>query len=200
MSYDSYQTEKKKYFDNIAKQIQVSEADIRRYVQAALLKRKLQAVIGADVPTTAEQVHARHILVATMADAQKVEDRLSKGEDFAALALELSTDTGTKDLGGDLGWFSRGQMVKEFEDAAFSLPVNQISQPISTTYGVHIIQVLGHDQNHPLDASALQQAQTDAFNNWLNQQQADTTKVQRFFKAEDVPADVRKMIQQLQAQ
>jgi peptidyl-prolyl cis-trans isomerase D len=200
MSYDSYQTEKKKYFDNLGKQIQVSEADVRKYVEAALLKGKLQKAIGAEAPTTAEQVWARHILVTTMDDALKAEDRLSKGEDFVALAKELSIDTGSKDQGGDLGWFSRGQMIKEFEDAAFSLPVNQISQPISTTYGVHIIQVLGHEQNHTLDATALQQAQTTAFNDWVNKQLADTTKIQRFFNANDVPADVRKIIQQLQIQ
>lgn len=200
ISYDSYLTQKKTYFDNLGKQIQVSESDVRRFVEAALLKGKLQKAIGATVPTTAEQVWARHILVSTLDDAKKVEDRLSKGEDFAVVAKDVSTDTGSKNQGGDLGWFTRGQMVKEFEDAAFSLPVNQISQPISTTYGYHIIQVLGHQQNRPLDPSALQQAQTTAFNDWINKQLSDTTQVQRFFNAQDVPADVRKIIQQLQSQ
>lgn len=200
LSHDNYLTQKKTYFDNLSKKIQVSEADVRRYVQAALLKGKLQKAIGATVPTTAEQVHARHILVATLDDADKVEGLLNKGGDFAALAAEFSTDTGSKNQGGDLGWFTRGQMIQPFEDAAFALTIGQVSQPISTTYGYHIIQVLGHEQSRPLDPSALQQAQTTAFNDWLNQQLADTTQVQRFFNVADVPPDVRQALQQLQAQ
>jgi len=118
---------------------------------------------------------------------------LKNGEDFAKVAADMSTDTSTKDQGGDLGWFARGAMVKEFEDAAFSLPVNQISQPISTTYGLHIIQVLGHEQNRPLDPSALQQAQTQAFNDWL-QNQTLTAPIEKKFQDAYVPPDVKKLI------
>lgn len=202
MSFEGYQTEKKKYFDDLSKQVQVSESDVRRFIEGALLRNKLQKAIGETAPTTAEQVHARHILVDTMDQANQVEDRLKKGEDFAKLAVELSKDPGSKEQGGDLGWFGRGQMIQAFEDAAFGLPVNQVSQPISTTYGVHVIQVLAHEQNHPLDATALQQAQTTAFTDWLQKQMLDpsVSKIERYFKDEYIPADVRKLIDQLKSQ
>ncbi|MBI5034395.1 MAG: peptidylprolyl isomerase [Chloroflexi bacterium] len=202
MSFDSYQTEKKKYFDNLSKQTQVSESDLRRYIESALLRQKVQKAIGETASTTAEQVHARHILVDTLDQANQVQERLKKGEDFAALAVELSKDTGSKTEGGDLGWFTRGQMIPAFEDAAFSTSVNQVSAPITTTYGVHIIQVLGYEQNRALDASALQQAQTKAFNDWLQKQLVDPTvsKIEDYFKDEYIPADVRKIIAQVKPQ
>lgn len=78
----------------------------------------------------------------------------------------MSTDTGTKDKGGDLGWFAKGAMVPEFEAAAFSLKVGEISQPVKSQFGYHIIQVLAHTQV-PLDASGYAQAQQTAFNDWL---------------------------------
>lgn len=89
-----------------------------------------------------EQVKASHILVADEKTANEVKDKLAKGEDFAKLAKEYSTDTGTKDNGGDLGFFKKGDMVPEFETAAFSLGVNEISEPIKTDYGYHIIKVV----------------------------------------------------------
>ena len=86
-------------------------------------------------------------------------------------------------------------MIKEFEDAAFALSVNQISQPITTSFGVHIIQALGHEQNRPLTESALQQKQTQVFTDWLQKTLLDSnTKIERFYKDEYVPADIRKML------
>ena len=74
-----------------------------------------------------QEVHARHILVATEDEAKEIAERLKKGEDFATLAKEKSKDPDAE--GGDLGFFARGQMLKPFEDAAFALEVGQISEP-----------------------------------------------------------------------
>lgn len=88
-----------------------------------------------------KQVKASHILVETEDKAKEIKEKLAKGEDFAKLAKEKSTDPGSKENGGDLGFFGSGQMVKEFEDAAFALKVGEISAPVKTQYGYHIIKV-----------------------------------------------------------
>ncbi|HYK53562.1 MAG TPA: peptidylprolyl isomerase [Candidatus Eremiobacteraceae bacterium] len=87
------------------------------------------------------QVRARHILVSTQATAEMIEGKLKAGGDFAKLAAQYSTDPGTKDKGGELGFFTRTAMVKEFSDAAFSMKVGQVSAPVHSPYGWHIIQV-----------------------------------------------------------
>jgi peptidyl-prolyl cis-trans isomerase C len=86
-----------------------------------------------------QEVHARHILVGTEEEAKEIAERLKKGEDFATLANEKSKDTNAE--GGDLGFFTRGQMLKPFEDAAFALDVGEISAPVQTQFGWHIIKV-----------------------------------------------------------
>jgi parvulin-like peptidyl-prolyl isomerase/tetratricopeptide (TPR) repeat protein len=88
-----------------------------------------------------ERIHASHILVSDEATAQDLYEQLLAGADFAALASEYSVDTGTKDNGGDLDWFGRGQMVPEFEEAAFALEVGEFSEPVQTSYGYHIIKL-----------------------------------------------------------
>lgn len=90
----------------------------------------------------AKQVKASHILVASEEIAKEVKGKLANGADFAQLAQEYSTDTGTKDKGGDLGFFGSGAMVKEFEDVAFALAPGEISEPVKTEYGYHIIKVV----------------------------------------------------------
>ena len=88
-----------------------------------------------------EQVKASHILVDSEDKAKEVKEKLLAGEDFAELAKDYSIDTGNNQQGGELGFFSRGQMVQEFEDAAFSLEIGKISDPIKTKHGYHIIKV-----------------------------------------------------------
>lgn len=196
LSPEAYQTQLGKVRDQLAKQ-NISFDQFSKIIESQLYRTKLNAVLAKDVPTTEEEVHARHILVKTFDEAKKVEERLKGGEDFIKVALDVSTDSSVKTNLGDLGWFGRGELVQPFEDAAFSLPVMQISDPVTSTFGVHIIQVLAKDPNHPLSASALQQKQADALNQWLQKNRtAPENKISRFFSTDFVPADVKNLLAQ----
>jgi parvulin-like peptidyl-prolyl isomerase len=87
------------------------------------------------------EVHCAHILVRTEQEAKTVLERLNRGEKFANISKEVSQCPSGK-RGGDLGTFSRGKMVKEFETAAFALPKGQVSPVVKTTFGYHIIKRL----------------------------------------------------------
>jgi peptidyl-prolyl cis-trans isomerase C len=113
------------------------DANITDAVTEADAKKVFDEKIAGLKPE--QEVHARHILVATEDEAKQIAERLKKGEDFAALAKEKSKDSSVE--GGDLGFFSRGQMLKPFEDAAFALDVGEISPPVQTQFGWHIIKV-----------------------------------------------------------
>jgi peptidyl-prolyl cis-trans isomerase C len=106
----------------------VSDADAKQIYDEKISKMKPE-----------QEVHARHILVETKEEAEEVIKRLKNGEDFAKVADEKSKDTNAK--GGDLGFFTRGQMLKPFEDAAFALEPGQISEPVQTQFGWHVIKV-----------------------------------------------------------
>lgn len=115
--------------------------------------------------STAEERHARHILVAFGADKDQARERaealaqqLAKGGDFAALASAQSDDPGSKGKGGDLGWIKRGQMVEKFEEALFALEEGAISAPVETEFGWHLIKLdeLRAAQTRPFDDPAVQ--------------------------------------------
>ena len=164
-TFEGYQTQIKDYLDLI-KETGYTEADIRALIKAEVLRNRVFKAITANVPTEQEQVWARHILVATDAEAQTVLKRLKEGEDFSALAAELSLDTSNKDSGGDLGWFTSGDMVMEFEIVAFGLEPGEISQPVKTQFGYHILQVIAHP-TRPLTQAQLNSAKQAAFDEWL---------------------------------
>ncbi len=130
----------------------------------AVLQRELSEA-AKTVPegeTGIEEVQARHILLLTspeqatstvQAAAQAALDRVKGGEDFAAVATELSEDPGSATNGGDLGWFARGVMVPEFEEAAFALEPGKITENlVQTSYGFHIIKSEGKRQARDVEA------------------------------------------------
>ena len=89
------------------------------------------------------KIKCSHILVEKHSEAISLLERIQKGEKFGKLAKEFSLDTGSAKRDGNLGYFGRGKMVKEFEKSAFSLQTGQISEPVKTEYGYHIIKRLG---------------------------------------------------------
>lgn len=118
-----------KLFDKYTKDVKVTEEELKKYYD--------------DNKAQFEVVKASHILVADEKTAEDIYNRLMKGEDFATLAKEYSIDTATKDQGGNLGEFPHGVMVPEFDQVAFSLKKGEISKPVKTDYGYHIIKSEG---------------------------------------------------------
>lgn len=161
---------------NDLKSVNVSEADLRDYFRAKLYHDRLLAAFRADTPRVQEEVHVRHILVQDEATANKVLQDFKSGQSWEDLAAAFSTDASNKDNGGDLGWIAHGQTVAAFEQVAFSTPVGQVSDPVQTSFGWHIIQVLGKENRTVDDSTFTQLVQSD-FDKWV-QSQRDAADVQ----------------------
>ncbi|WP_434564950.1 peptidylprolyl isomerase [Thermoanaerobacterium thermosaccharolyticum] len=118
-----------KLVDSWTKNVKVTDSEALKYYN--------------DNKSQFEVVKASHILVSDEKTANEIYDKLMKGANFAELAKQYSIDTSTKDNGGELGEFTRGTMVTEFENAAFALKPGEISKPVKTQYGYHIIKSEG---------------------------------------------------------
>ncbi|MGG1573149.1 peptidylprolyl isomerase [Fictibacillus sp. NRS-1165] len=133
-----------------------NEKDLRKLVKTQLLNKKA-ATDGVKVTDAEmkkvfnekykEEVKASHILVDDKKTADEVKAKLDKGEDFAKLAEKYSKDPGSKSKGGDLGFFGKGQMVPEFDKVAFKLKPGQVSDPVKSQFGYHIIKVVDKKTN-----------------------------------------------------
>lgn len=165
--YENYSTETLNAISDI---YGISTSDLteglRYSIAAQLYRDKLTESLFSDFSCVENQVWARHILVEDLDTAQEVKEKLNSGEDFCSLASEYSTDSSNKDTCGDLDWFGTGKMVQEFEDAAFALEIGEISEPIETQFGFHIIQSLGNEER-TLDEAVCDQNREQAFNEWL---------------------------------
>lgn len=159
---------------DILKTIQISDSQFREIIRMQLLRQKVRDAIEADLSHEQDQVWVRQILVADEAAAKQVKARLDKGEDFAKVAKEVSTDTYTKDRGGDYGWQSRESLDPAYADVAFSMQIGQISNPVKTASGWYIIQLVGHEKK-VLTNTEYDQLKTQKFQDWLTTERSKGT-------------------------
>jgi foldase protein PrsA len=176
----------------------LSEQDVQDLIRRQII---LDKAVGGTVHVPAKQIaayfalnhaqldqpaqaRARHILVADLATAQKVEAELKAGKDFAAVAKD-SLDPGSKDAGGELGWFPRGRMVPTFDSYVFSGPIGKISPPIKSPLGYHIIQI---EERKPAVKATL--ASSSAKIAQMLRQQQESPLIQQFLQQLQMTAKI----------
>ncbi|WP_306007577.1 peptidylprolyl isomerase PrsA [Bacillus sp. MMSF_3353] len=131
-------------FDTLLKQQGMKEETFKNTIRASLAQEKAieKTITDKELKDNYKpEIKASHILVKDEATAKKVKEELGQGKSFEELAKQYSEDTGSKEKGGDLGFFGPGKMVKEFEDAASKLKKDEVSEPVKTQFGYHIIKV-----------------------------------------------------------
>lgn len=155
LTAEEFQDRYNTFIEGLKSSNSLSEAEFRQWIAVSLLRDKLLKAAPLEFDTTQEQAHVKQILAPIAPQAPPIEKaeadalgkilearaRIEAGESFAEVAKEVSEDPGSAPNGGDLGWFGRGQMVPEFEEAAFALDVGELSQPVKTDFGYHLILV-----------------------------------------------------------
>jgi parvulin-like peptidyl-prolyl isomerase len=158
----------------------MTEAEYRAGLRSTLITEKMRDIVTVNACKNIEEAHARHILVADEATASQIKSQLDGGADFATLAAKYSQDVTTRQIGGDLGWFARGQLLQPaVEEAAFSLPLNAISAPVKSELGYHIIQTLERSQNRPIDPETCSRLTQSAFERWM-QDLVNKAKIEKY--------------------
>ncbi|MFH1389240.1 MAG: peptidylprolyl isomerase [Candidatus Margulisiibacteriota bacterium] len=153
----------------------------RDFIRDDILVQKRQMKLREGVSVTPDdlrEIRASHILVKEEPNAKLILEKVKKGDDFAKLAKQYSTDSGSAVKGGDLGYFSTGMMVKPFEEAAFSLKNGEVSGIVKTQFGYHIIKVVDSrlrkidSAKGNIDEVLLKQKQQAVFNQWHSELQS----------------------------
>jgi parvulin-like peptidyl-prolyl isomerase len=189
---EDYDKSQKSYFENAQKLTGLSVSDLqtlfREEVRRGELEKKVQEAVGGKLEPVQEQNKARHILVSTEEEAKDIIAAINAGESFAELAKALSKDTGSGANGGELGWAYKGKYVKEFEDFVWSAKPNELSAPIKSEFGYHIIQLEARE-TRPVTEADQTQAQRSRYQAWLKKTKEDKKVTISNFWPERTPAD-----------
>jgi foldase protein PrsA len=152
----------------LSQRIEITDQEVQEHFQ-----------VNQEAYAVEEQIKVSHILVDSEETAQEITTLLAEGRNFADLAEEYSTDTGSKNQGGNLGMVTRGEMVEEFEQAAFAMQPGQISDPVKSEYGYHIIKVEEKTEARPgtleenydkIKDTLFQQKMESEYPAWLDEQ------------------------------
>jgi hypothetical protein len=165
-TFSAYQQDFNTYMSDIHSFAGLSEADFRWIFGMQLLRQKVFDAVTADVSRQQDEVWARHIVVSDQTQAQSIYARLANGGDFVTIATEVYSGT-TNTI--DLGWFGLGTLEPNAEKVVFNLQIGQISEPIQTSNGWEIYQVLGHEVRTLTDSQYNTLKQTD-FQDWIDTQ------------------------------
>lgn len=166
-TYEGYQTAYAETLP-IYEEHGLDEANFRFLFEANLYYTALYDMVTTDLQNEGQEyVWARHILVEDAVAAMVIREKIIAGEDFSKLAAESSTDPSAATNFGDLGWFTTGQMVPPFEEAAFALEnIGDVSEVIQTDFGFHVIQLLGRE-TRPWDDATFQNEKDRIFQQWI---------------------------------
>jgi len=182
MQYLRRRVLREQYFEKHLKSA-VSEADAKKIYNDRVAQLKPE-----------DEVAARHILVETEEKAKEVREKITAGGDFAALAKEYSADTGSKDKGGLLGYFGRGQMVPEFEKAAFTMTKGQVSEPVKTNFGWHIIKLEDRRRRPPPSFEAVKETIMNSLA--VLKAQEEVATLRKKAEVEYIDAEIKKQVEE----
>jgi parvulin-like peptidyl-prolyl isomerase len=156
-----------------------TQEEFAENLRQSIVTQRLRDLVTQNVTGSLPHVHARHILVATEAEANDILARLQAGEEFAVLATTYSRDVTTRDSGGDLGWFTQEELLEPaLAQVAFSLEIGQIAGPVPTRLGYHILQTL-EKAERPVPAEKQADLAQVVFQNWL-QTMFDSATIERY--------------------
>jgi foldase protein PrsA len=154
------------FYDEATRESGMSRDEINAYFETKALRTALSKIV-VEPSTTSVWVNARHILVETEQEALDIIDALNAGESFSDLARVNSTDTGSATQGGELGWADASLYIDTFAEQVRTLPIGEISAPVQTDFGYHIIQVNARE-NREITESQIDQKRQEAFDEWVS--------------------------------
>jgi parvulin-like peptidyl-prolyl isomerase len=180
-------------YGNVLNAMQLSDDAFRTIVRRSLMLSKVQELLASEVPTTGLVADVQLIQTDTDLAAIDAKGRIERGEDFAIVAREVSTDTLTAEDGGAVGWVTPGQLTARYgadlDAYVFTLDVGELGM-VESDGMFYVVRVVDRDENGPLPADVLTQRQNSALTDWLEEQKASPdTKIERLLKPEQIPPD-----------
>jgi peptidyl-prolyl cis-trans isomerase D len=186
---EGFQTSYNDTVTNLQENTSLSAEDFRYFFETLYIREKMLDLIAKDVQTAEEQVWVQHILVETEEQANEVLQKFAEGQSWSELAATYSTDQSNAQNDGDMGWVGLDvNFVPEFKEAMLALQQAEISAPVQTDFGWHIIRVLGREMR-PVSEERLQQLKQEVFSTWLAGIRAESSIETYDLWKEYVPTD-----------